>query len=257
MFGAFSARRGKFWRGLASHHRLPPLSSAPLLGPPALPMAADPQPRMRVSRSGPLYDSQPLNYPSALLHDSQQLQETSAPFPEQPSDEYSAWSLHQRRSEAQHEDEDDESSHRSSDSATPGPSRTTAVAATPHGASRLRDVIHRLNSSPNTSTTPRPPPPRSEADSDLLELDTPMKSAGDSIRAVFKKARAPFMSKDEEYDVSTPKQAQSGSRIPVSGERKQRRLSLERASSSKDRSRRKSTSDDEGETSRRDSGLSE
>lgn len=223
-------------------------------------MAGIPPPRMRVSRSG-LYDSQADNYPSDFLHDSAQLQETSAPFMNQPSLEDSLWPSHAPQ-DTPSGDDSEEYAQYSSNSATPGPATRTAGAASfpqmrggntnnnsnASPAAALKDLVKRLGNSSTPSRPPPPPAPRSEADSDILDSDTEKKQMH-SIRTTFRQAAGQLGGPHDEsdaIDLATPKQAHPGSRIPVSsGRPKQRRSSLERSTATGATGFRTSFSDDE------------
>ncbi|KAG8944161.1 hypothetical protein FRC04_002117 [Tulasnella sp. 424] len=223
-------------------------------------MAGIPPPRMRVSRSG-LYDSQADNYPSDFLHDSAQLQETSAPFMNQPSLEDSLWPSHAPQ-DTPSGDDSEEYAQYSSNSATPGPpTRTAGAASFPQmrggntnnnsnasPAAALKDLVKRLGNSSTPSRPPPPPAPRSEADSDILDSDTEKKQMH-SIRTTFRQAAGQLGGPHDEsdaIDLATPKQAHPGSRIPVSsGRPKQRRSSLERSTATGATGFRTSFSDDE------------
>ncbi|KAG9009483.1 hypothetical protein FRB94_014235 [Tulasnella sp. JGI-2019a] len=157
------------------------------------------------------------DFPSELLRNSVQLRDTSAPFPDAPSDEDSLWPSNGRRMHGHEEDEDDADeveiltshlstmSDMSTNTATPGPSRTQprGESTTPAGPLRLKEVMHALDQVPRSSSRPSPPPPpRSEADSDLLDSDEG-RSYKESMKDVFKRAA---MGSSFGDSVATPKE---------------------------------------------------
>lgn len=210
----------------------------------------------RSSRTHQLQDSRD-EFPSDLLRDSVQLRDTSAPFPDIPSeDEDSVWppnapqDNHGHRNGDYDDEDEDEGQYNhnhSSNSATPGPSRYQ-----PRGvgsdtqAARLRVVMDKLEQVPrSTPLRASPPPqPRSEADSDLLDEED-KEQYKEIMRDQFRKAAAALGLSSGGDNAATPK----GSRIPVTKGKspRHRRLSLESTPAAKESPRREILSDDEVE----------